>query len=65
MGKHLIDIDEQALEQARVELGTSTVTDTVNGALRAAATAQGKQRVTKALDSLAAAPRDNRDDAWR
>lgn len=64
VGKHLIDIDEQALEQARVELGTSTIKDTVNGALRAA-TAQRKQRVTKALDALAAAPRDNRDDAWR
>jgi Arc/MetJ family transcription regulator len=64
MGKHLIDIDEQALEQARVQLGTSTIKDTVNGALRAA-TAQRQQRVTNALDALAAAPLDDRDDAWR
>lgn len=64
MGKHLIDIDEHALEQARAELGTSTIKDTVNGALRAA-TAQRKRRVTEALDALAAAPSDDRDDAWR
>lgn len=64
VAKHLIDIDEQALEQARVELGTSTIKDTVNDALRAA-TAQRKQRVTSALNTLGAAPHDNRDDAWR
>jgi Arc/MetJ family transcription regulator len=64
VGKHLIDIDEQALEQARAELGTSTIKDTVNGALRAVAQ-QRKQRVTNALDALAAAPRDSRDEAWR
>lgn len=64
VGKHLIDIDEQALEQARVELGTSTIRDTVNGALRAAVERR-KQRVTSALDTLAAAPSVDRDDAWR
>lgn len=64
VGKHLIDIDEQALEQARVELGTSTIKDTVNGALRAAIEHR-KQRVTSALDTLADAPSVDRDDAWR
>lgn len=64
MGKHLVDIDEQALEQARAELGTATIKDTVNSALRSA-TAQRHQRVSRALDALAAAPHEDRADAWR
>lgn len=64
VAKHLIDIDEHALQQARVELGTSTIKDTVNSALRAA-TEHHKRRVAEALDVLAAAPNVDRDDAWR
>lgn len=64
MAKHLVDIDEQALEQARAELGTSTIKDTVNAALRQATT-QRKQRVRTALDTIAAASLGDRDDAWR
>lgn len=64
MGKHLIDLDEEALEMARAELGTSTIKDTVNGALRSTI-AKRKRRVTDALDLLAAAPSVDRDDAWR
>lgn len=64
MGKHLIDIDERALEHARAELGTETIKDTLNSALRAAIEHR-KQRVASALDALAAAPVDNREDAWR
>ena len=36
MTKHLVDLDEHALEAARHQLGTSTIKDTVNSARRAA-----------------------------
>lgn len=64
MAKHLIDIDEQALELARAELGTSSIKETVNTALRRA-TSHRVQRVTAALDTLAAAPSEDRAAAWR
>jgi Arc/MetJ family transcription regulator len=64
MAKHLVDIDEQALEMARTELGTTTIKDTVNAALRQA-TSQREQRVAAALDTLAAAPLEDRIEAWR
>jgi Arc/MetJ family transcription regulator len=64
MAKHLIDLDEESLSAARVELGTRTIKDTVNGALRRA-TADRRGRVIVALDVLAAAPPDDRADAWR
>ncbi|MDV3305639.1 hypothetical protein K7Z75_18425 [Mycobacterium avium subsp. hominissuis] len=64
MAKHLIDIDEQALEMARAELGTSTIKETVNAALRRA-TSQRVQQVAAALDVLAAAPAEDRAAAWR
>lgn len=56
MAKHLVDIDEQALEMARTELGTT--------ALRHA-TSQREQRVAAALDLLAGAPPEDRAEAWR
>jgi Arc/MetJ family transcription regulator len=64
MGKHLVDLDEESLGAARVALGTRTIKDTVNEALRAA-TAGHRERVTAALDALAASPPDDRADAWR
>jgi Arc/MetJ family transcription regulator len=64
MAKHLVDIDEEALEMARTELGTTTIKDTVNAALRHA-TSQGKRHVAAALDALAAAPPEDRAEAWR
>lgn len=64
MAKHLIDIDEQALDAARAELGTTTIKDTVNAALRRA-TCQREERVAEALDILAGAYLDDRADAWR
>jgi Arc/MetJ family transcription regulator len=64
MGKHLIDLDEESLSAARAELGTRTIKDTVNEALRSATTAR-RGRVIAALDVLAAAPPDDRSDAWR
>jgi Arc/MetJ family transcription regulator len=64
VGKHLIDIDEQALEMARAELGTTTIKETVNVALRRA-TSHRAQHVATALDSLAAALSEDRAAAWR
>lgn len=64
VAKHLIDVDEDSLRQARAELGTSTIKDTVNEALRR--TTDGRrERVATALDTLAEAPNDDREDAWR
>ncbi len=64
MSKHLIDLDEDALSAARAELGTLTIKDTVNQALRLA-TEQRRPRVTAALDTLGAADLRDRADAWR
>ena len=65
MAKHLIDLDEEMLGAARAELGTSTIKDTVNEALRRA-TVQRERRTAAALDILASARFDGeREDAWR
>jgi Arc/MetJ family transcription regulator len=64
MTKHLVDIDEQALSAARAELGTDTIKDTVNEALRLAAIDRDP-RVVKALDLLAGADLADRSGAWR
>ncbi len=55
VAKRLIDLDEQALGAARAELGTSTIKDTVNEALKRA-TRQRARQVAAALDSLAGRP---------
>jgi Arc/MetJ family transcription regulator len=64
MAKHLVDLDEEALGSARVELGTTTIKDTVNQALRRA-TRDREQRVARALDVLATAEFEDRSEAWR
>jgi len=64
VAKHLIDLDENALGAARAELGTTTIKDTVNEALRRA-TALRERQVAAALDVLADARLDDRSDAWR
>ena len=64
MTKHLIELDEAALSAARAELGTSTIKDTVNEALRRA-TRDRQDRVAAALATLANAELDDRADAWR
>jgi Arc/MetJ family transcription regulator len=64
MGKHLVDLDDEALSAARAELGTTTIKDTVNQALRRA-TGERSARITLALDLLAKATLDDREDAWR
>ena len=64
MGKHLVDLDDAALSAARAELGTTTIKDTVNEALRRA-TADRELRVRNALDVIARADLEDREDAWR
>ena len=64
MSKRLVDIDEKALAAAKAELGTRTLKDTVNEALRRVAPARDR-RVTKALDTLARARFQDRSAAWR
>jgi Arc/MetJ family transcription regulator len=64
VSKHLVDLDEDALGAARAELGTTTIKDTVNEALRRASSKRSP-RVAAALDTLAAAELEDRADAWR
>ncbi|HZR92131.1 MAG TPA: hypothetical protein VFA44_06960 [Gaiellaceae bacterium] len=64
MAKHLIDIDEDALRAARAELGTQTIKETVNRALRQAGGGDSA-RVKRSLDRLARAQLAAREDAWR
>lgn len=64
MAKHLIDIDEDALRAARTELGTQTIKETVNRALRQAG-GRDRSRVKRSLDRLARAKLAAREDAWR
>lgn len=64
MTKHLVDLDEKALDAARAELGTTTIKDTVNEALWRA-TYRRERRVAAALDLLADSRLDDRAEAWR
>ena len=64
MPKRLVDIDDDALNAARAQLGTETIKDTVNEALRRAAGTRAKA-VKKSLDVLGRARLDVRDSAWR
>ena len=52
MAKHLVDIDEQALLNARAQLGAGTIKETVNRALRLAGGERGAA-VKNRLDALA------------
>jgi Arc/MetJ family transcription regulator len=64
MAKHLVDIDEEALSHARRELGTRTIKDTVNLALRCVAS-ERRDEVTRQLDVLASIDLVPREQAWR
>lgn len=46
MTKRLVDIDDEALEQARKALGTRTLKDTVNASLAETARAARRQGIT-------------------
>jgi Arc/MetJ family transcription regulator len=60
----LVDIDEEALAAAQAELGTASMKDTVNEALRRASTGRSR-RVSQALERLGRRRLPDRDDAWR
>lgn len=64
MTKRLIDVDDAALDAARAHLGTTTIKDTVNEALRLAAEDR-RQVLDDALEALAALPLQDRSTAWR
>ena len=64
MSKHLIDIDDSVLRDARAELRTLTIKDTVNEALRRVGSGR-RHRVEKALDVLEKAALADRETAWR
>ena len=64
VAKRLIDIDEEALRAARAELGTQTIKETVNRALRQAG-GDDRARVKRSLDRLSRAQLAAREDAWR
>lgn len=64
MTKRLIDVDDEALDGARSRLGTTTIKDTVNEALRRAA-AERATALDAALDVLATADLEDRSAAWR
>jgi Arc/MetJ family transcription regulator len=64
VAKHLVDIDEQVLANARAQLGVDTIKETVNRALRLV----GEDRsamVRGRLDALADAELAPREQAWR
>jgi Arc/MetJ family transcription regulator len=64
MAKHLVDIDDEALGAARAELGTETIKETVNEALRRVSRGRRKN-VSRAIDVLVRAKLEDRDRAWR
>jgi Arc/MetJ family transcription regulator len=64
MTKRLVDIDDHALDAARAGLGTHTIKDTVNEALRRAAENR-RAAVKKSLDVLASADLVDRKEVWR
>jgi hypothetical protein len=64
MSKHLVDIDETALIAARAELGTRTIKETINQALRLVG-GDRERKVKEALDWLASREFAPREDAWR
>jgi Arc/MetJ family transcription regulator len=64
--KHLVDLDEAALADARMVLGTQTIKDTVNTALRSVTGAEKRgTKVARALDALGQLDLGDRSGAWR
>lgn len=64
MSKHLVDIDEDALRTARAKLGSETIKETVNRALRQAG-GEHQRMIKRRLDLLAGADLAAREQAWR
>ncbi|HEY1733424.1 MAG TPA: hypothetical protein VGG23_03170 [Acidimicrobiales bacterium] len=64
MTKRLVDIDDEVLSVAKGRLGTATIKDTVNEALRLA-TVDRDAEIERALATLAGTAIADRADAWR
>jgi Arc/MetJ family transcription regulator len=64
VSKRLIDIDDSALQAARDQLGTGTIKDTVNEALRRIAGSR-QEKVAQSLDTLSESSLEDRTGAWR
>jgi len=64
MAKHLVDIDEEALAQAKSKLSTKTIRDTVNQSLKRAGGTKESQ-VAEALKVLGKVKLLDRENAWR
>jgi hypothetical protein len=62
MAKTQIDLDDEALEAARAELGTTTKVDTVNAALREVAARRHRQAKVAAARYLHGDPEGYGDD---
>ena len=68
MTKRLIDLDDELVETARRELGTTTIADTVRTARREAAANRARSRQIDCLTSgglAAMADPAQRETAWR
>ncbi|MFT9635653.1 type II toxin-antitoxin system VapB family antitoxin [Mycobacteroides abscessus subsp. abscessus] len=68
MTKRLIDLDDELVETAQRELGTSTITETVRAALREAAARRARSRQVDwlAQGGLASmADPEQRETVWR
>lgn len=64
--ERLIDVDDACLEAARQRLGTSTIKETINAALRQAAdAAPSPKELDAALDALDGIKFASRLKAWR
>lgn len=63
MTKRLVDIDDRVLDTARRSLGTTTIKDTVDSALRIAA-AENVLSLREALSVLGEFEFADRADAW-
>lgn len=64
--KHLVDLDDDALERAKRHLGTPTIKATVNAALRlAAGGSSAGDDLDAAMATLASVEFEDRSAAWR
>jgi Arc/MetJ family transcription regulator len=62
--KRLVAIDDDTLKAAQAELGTRTLKDTVNTALKRVSD-ERHEVIERRLQVLASIPLADREDAWR
>lgn len=68
MRKTSVEIDDRLIEQARVLLGTSSIKETINGALREVIRREARREEVRALaemDGLDLSDEGIMADAWR